>query len=153
MIVNLIDEACKYHVARVVRRGFCKHNELGNCDAQDLLDTLNEWTRYLPCPRTIHVDEEGVFNSDEFKDCCQHRSIILKNCAGEAHWQNGIVERHIGTFKRILKKMALDDLYSELDFEEIVDLVCQAKNHNGRCNGFTVAHILSWMEQKYQHTR
>ena len=137
MVINLIDEACKCHVACVVRRGFCHYNELGNCDAQDLLSALSEWTRYLPCPRTIHIDEEGVFNSDEFKEWCQNRPITLTNCAGEAHWQDGIVERHIQTLKRMIKKTVLDDHYSELDFEDIVDLACQAKNDNGRYGGYS----------------
>ncbi len=28
---------------------------------------------------------------------------------GEAHWQNGIVERHVGTFRELFNKLLLED--------------------------------------------
>ena len=105
MVLNMIDEACRYHVAKVVRRGFVKYSELGNCLPQDVIGVLTEWLRYLPAPRIIHVEEEGVCNSDELKDLLNHRSINMKNCAGEAHWQIGIVERHIQTLKNTVKRL------------------------------------------------
>ena len=67
LVANLIDEASKFHIARIVKRDFCHYSKLGNCDARELTDVINEWARYLPLPRTIHVDEEAVFNSDELK--------------------------------------------------------------------------------------
>ena len=51
MVINFIDEACKYHIAKVIRRDFCEYNELGNCEAKDLIAALDEWTRYLPTQR------------------------------------------------------------------------------------------------------
>ena len=39
-------------------------------------------------------------------------------CAGEAHWQNGIVEIHIGTFKTMLEKLILDYESSHDDVPE-----------------------------------
>ena len=137
MVLNMIDEACRYQVARVMKRGFVKYSELGNCSPKDLIEVLSEWLRYLPAPRLIHVDEEGVFNSDEFKDWLNLRSIPMKNCAGEAHWQNGIVERHIQTLKHMVKRMVLDDLYTDLDFEDILAIACSSKNHNGRYGGYS----------------
>ena len=55
--------------------------------------------------------------------------------AGEAHWQNGIVERHIGTFRELLKKLLLEDVFEGATNQSVVDQVCEAKNRNGSYNG------------------
>ena len=47
--------------------------------------------------------------------------------AGEAHWQNGIVERHIGTFREMLNKLMLEDVFEGADNQTFVDNVCEAK--------------------------
>ena len=31
--------------------------------------------------------------------------------AGDTHWQNGIVERHIGTFRELLNKLLLEAVF------------------------------------------
>ena len=43
--------------------------------------------------------------------------------AGETHWQTGIVERHIGTFRELLNKSMLDDSFEGADNQTIVDNV------------------------------
>ena len=41
LVLNLIDEASKFHVAKIVRRAKVRaHSDLGNCDAVDLIDCL-----------------------------------------------------------------------------------------------------------------
>ena len=55
------------------------------------------------------MDEEGVFQSEKFREFCGVKSIEVKMAAGEAHWQNGVVERHIGTFRSLLERILLDD--------------------------------------------
>ena len=55
--------------------------------------------------------------------------------AGEAHWQNCIVERHIGTFRELLKKLLLEDVFEGATNQNVVDQVCEAKNRNGSYNG------------------
>ena len=47
---------------------------------------------------------------------------------GEAHWQNGIVERHIGTFSEMLNKLMLEDVFEGAGNQTFVDNVCEAKN-------------------------
>ena len=54
---------------------------------------------------------------------------------GEAHWQNGIVERHIGTFRELLKKLILEDVFEGASNQSVVDQVCELKNRNGSYNG------------------
>ena len=46
---------------------------------------------------------------------------------GEAHWQNGIVERHIGTFRELLSKLFLEDTFEGATNQSIADSVTEAK--------------------------
>ena len=86
-------------------------------------------------PSCFHVDEEGCFHSEQFKDYCGIMSVEVKMAAGEAHWQNGIVERHIGTFRELPKKLLLEDVFEGATNQSVVDQICEAKNRNGSYNG------------------
>ena len=68
--------------------------------------------------------------------------------AGEAHWQNGIVERHIGTFRELLSKLLLEDMFEGADYPSVVDHVTEAKNRNGTYNGTSPS---QWMLGKSRH--
>ena len=57
--------------------------------------------------------------------------------AGEAHWQNGVVERHIGTFRTLLQKLMLDDMFEDVSNQAVVDATCEAKNQHGSYSGAT----------------
>ena len=87
------------------------YSDLGNCDAQELIEAISEWARYMARPSCFHVDEEGCFHADGVKEYCGLKSIEIKMAAGEAHWQNGIVERHIGTFRELFSKLLLEDTF------------------------------------------
>ena len=65
-------------------------------------------------------------------------------CAGEAHWQNGIVERHIETFKDMHAKLQLDDAYVDSDPQYILDRVTEGKNRHGMYGGHSPAQWFSW---------
>ena len=60
-VLNLIDEASKFHVAQVVYQDKVKtFNELGNCDADTYIEALEEWCRsvsytHLTLPTTPYV--------------------------------------------------------------------------------------------------
>ena len=86
-------------------------------------------------PSCFHVDEEGCCHSDEFKEYCGVKSIDAKMAAGEALWQNGMVERHIGTFRELLSKLMEEDTFEGATLQSIVDHACEAKNRNGSYNG------------------
>ena len=92
MILHFIDEASKYHTAKIIREGKVNgYSDLGNCDAPDLIEAIAEWTRYMQHPESFHVDEEGCFHSEQFKEYCGLKTVEIKMAAGEAHWQNGII--------------------------------------------------------------
>ena len=149
MVLHFIHEAPKYHIARIIREGNVNnYSDLGNCDAPDLIKAISEWARYMQHPSCFHVDEEGCFHSEQFKDYCGLKAIEVKMAAGEAHWQNGIVERHIGTFRELLNKLLLEDSFEGADNQTIVDSVCEAKNRNGTYNGTSPS---QWLLGRNRH--
>ena len=51
MVLHFIDEASKYHTAKIVREGKVQnYSDLGNCDASDLISAISEWARYMSNP-------------------------------------------------------------------------------------------------------
>ena len=68
--------------------------------------------------------------------------------AGEAHWQNGIVERHIGTFRELLSKLMEEDTFEGATLQSIVDHACKAKNRNGSYNDISPS---QWFLGRSQH--
>ena len=147
--MHFIDEASKYHTAKIIREGRVrKYSDLGNCDAPDLIAAIQEWARYMSHPACVHVDEEGCFHSEQFKDYCGLKSIEVNMAAGEAHWQNGVVERHIGTFRELLNKLMLEDVFEGAEDQTIVDAVCETKNQNGSYNGTSPS---QWLLGRSRH--
>ena len=45
------------------------------------------------------------------------------------------MEQHIGTFRELLKKLLLEDVFEGATNQSVVDQVCEAKNRNGSYNG------------------
>ena len=133
MIIQFVDEASKYHVLRQAR--CLNYSDLGNCDARELIAAISEWARYMSHPSCFHVDEEGCFHSDEFNEYCGVKSIEVNMAAGEEHWQNGIVERHIGTFRELFSQLLLEDTFEGATLQSVVDHACEAQNRNGSYNG------------------
>ena len=129
MVLHFIDEASNFHIATILRKGrVTNYSDLGNCDASDLVTAIAEWARYFTHPSCFNVDEEGCFHSDLFKGYCGVNSIEVKIVAGEAHWQHQIVERHIGTFRDMLSKLFLEDVFEGADAQTTVDHVCESNN-------------------------
>ena len=87
MILHFIDEASKYHTAKASGKHVVNnYPELGNCDAKGLVIAISEWARYMSHPCCVHVDEEGCFHSEQFKEYCGLNSVEVK-------WQQ---EKHTG---------------------------------------------------------
>ena len=50
-VLHFIDEASKYHKAKIIREGKVNnYSDLGNCDASDLIEAIAEWARYMSHP-------------------------------------------------------------------------------------------------------
>ena len=56
-------------------------------------------------PTRMHDDADNLFNSEQLLSYATHRDIMIRQCAGEAHWHNGVVERHIQTLTAMIQKM------------------------------------------------
>jgi len=140
LLLHMIDEASKFHVIRVVKEGEVDHdNALGNITAERLVDILKEsWFRYFQTPAVIHTDSEGVFKSNHFLQACNEKGIRVVTTAGEAHWQLGIVERHIKTANETIHKLALDAPEST-SLQDLADQACEAKNSYGYYHGYSPA--------------
>ena len=64
LVANYIDEASRFHVARVLKILQTDSEEnLGNADADDVLSAFQDWLRWMSSPKRIHVDADGVFTS------------------------------------------------------------------------------------------
>ena len=99
MILHFIDEASRYHTAKIIKEGWCSaYSELGNCQADELIDAIAEWARYMAHPVRFHVDEEGVFHSEKFREYCGVKAIEIKMAAGEAERCSGTPYGHFPHF-------------------------------------------------------
>ena len=100
--MHVVDEASRFHIAQVIRTGENLHTHvLGNCNEEELLTAYTHaWVRYFGHLRMLHVDADGVFNSEWFKKFLRHHHVLIRPCAGEAHWKTGVVERHPDSQKR-----------------------------------------------------
>ena len=108
MVLHFIDESSKYHTAKIIRQARCQtYSDLGKRAAKGLVASIPEWPCYMCNPAWFHVDGEGCFHSEQFKDYCGLKTIEVKMAAGEAHWQHGIVESHIGSFRELFSKLLL----------------------------------------------
>ena len=65
IIANIIDEASRFHVALVLKKG--ESSELGNLSAMDYIEAVRmNWLRCARGPAVIRVDSGGAFKSNEF---------------------------------------------------------------------------------------
>jgi hypothetical protein len=149
MLLHMVDEASRFHACVVLKQGFFDSDQaMGNVDAALLVSTLKEtWLRYFLTPKRIHCDSESVFRSNLFLDFCGERNIRVVQCAGEAHWQLGLVERHIKTLNDMVQRMFLEveGNIAYDDAQDVVDKACEAKNFQGRYGGFSPS---QWLQPR-----
>ena len=66
MIVNIIDETSRFHVACVLKES--ESSELGNWTAMDYIEAVRiNWFRFARAPAVIRVDSEGAFKLMSFE--------------------------------------------------------------------------------------
>ena len=131
-IVNIIDEASRFHVALVLKEG----EELGNLTAMDHIEAVRmNWFRFARAPTVIRVDSGGAFKSYEFREWCAARGIEVQMAASEAHWQIAIVETHIRLLKNQLSLM--EDEFPEASIGELVEHCVAAKERRQKFDGYS----------------
>ena len=103
--LNIVDIASTYQVVWPVKN--TTSEELGNALVQ-------AWMSWAGSPRQIIADLDSGFK-DKFLDIMSDRAVVVRCTAGQAHWQNGVAERHGGAWKAIWDKLVED--YGIFDHE------------------------------------
>lgn len=96
---------------------------------------LDHWHSHYGEPLRLHTDPEGAFRGKQLLDFFRESGIFHDVAAGEDHWQNGIVERTIGSVRRIVERLFV--LYPDVATAQLVQIACQAHNDLERVKGFS----------------
>ena len=98
---------------------------------------MDEWVMgFFGTPKhAILVDNGGEFMNAKFKSMCEKLNVKLMSTGANSPWQNGIVERHIGTCREMLSNLFLEDVFESADYQTTVGHVCESTNRLGSYNG------------------
>ena len=125
--LNIVDIASTYQV--VVPVSSTKSEELARA-------MLEGWINWAGAPKHLLVDLDSGFR-DQFLKLMDSRSIIVRCAAGQAHWQNGVCERHGATWKSIWSKLVDELTVVEEEFAEAVACTSDAKNQLRNKSGYS----------------
>ena len=126
-VLSMVDLASGYHLVK----------KLTGRTAEELANTfLEAWVSWAGSPMSVLVDQErGMLKS--FPDQMEKHGIKIRYTAGQAHWQNGHVERQNQWFRAIFEKVLEHDVTTDDEVEWALAEVCQAKNHLRRRHGYS----------------
>ena len=127
-VLSMVDLASGYHLVK----------RLDGRTADDLSKTfLESWVSWAGAPMSILVDQErGMLGS--FPDAMEKHGIKIRYTAGQAHWQNGHVERQNKWYRAIFEKVLEHDVVADGEVDWALAEVAQAKNHLRRKHGSTM---------------
>ena len=83
--LHIIDHATRFSVASVI---YTKKSDT------IITNFFNKWISVFGSPMRILSDNGGEFVNKQFLDMCDNLSIEYSTTAAEAHWSNGLVEKH-----------------------------------------------------------
>ena len=126
-VLNVVDLASTYQV--VIPLKSTKSADV----AQALLDG---WINWAGAPRHLLVDLDSAFK-DKFLALMDEKSVTVRCSAGQAHWQNGVAERHGSTWKSIWNKLVEDEVILHEEFSEAVAATSDAKNQLRNYSGYS----------------
>eukprot|EP00439_Symbiodinium_sp_Y106_P065917 s2769_g10.t1 len=125
--LSIIDHSTTFHLVA----------ELEGHSGEDFCKQFTQvWGNVFGAPGTISADLEsglqvGVSKYAEFHGC------KLRTSAGQAHWQQGIVERHGLWYQEILQRVIDEKSITSEDMYMAVQAVNSAKNELRRRHGFS----------------
>ena len=125
--LNVVDLASTYQV--VIPLTSTKADEVGQA-------LCSGWFRWAGIPKQLLVDLDSAFKGD-FLTMMDERSVMVRSAAAQAHWQNGVAERHGETWKLIWAKLVEDHLVVDTEIEEAVAAVCDSKNSLRNRSGYS----------------
>ena len=125
--LNVVDLASTYQV--VIPLPGIKSEDVSQAFASG-------WIQWAGVPKQLLVDLDSAFK-DRFLTLMDEKCIILRAAAGQAHWQNGVCERHGGAWKAVWAKFVEETLVLEEEIFEACAAVSDAKNQLRNKSGFS----------------
>jgi hypothetical protein len=123
--------------ARAIRLHTIPRNQHKNTSTEEVLQHFEEgWQQIFGLPAEIRTDPEGAFVSNELIEEMSRKGVKISPTAGEAHWQNGLVERLIQTIFSTTQRV-MSEL--KVPLVRAVALATAAHNHVETVYGFTPA--------------
>ena len=125
--ISIIDHATTFHLVRKLE---------GHSSEAFEKQFTEVWGSVFGPPGTISADLEtglqaGVASYAEFHGC------RVRSAAGQAHWQQGVIERHQLWCQEILRRVVDERSIDETDMHMAVQAVNSAKNELRRRHGFS----------------
>jgi hypothetical protein len=125
--LNIVDLASTYQVVI----------PLPGTKSEDVSQAFSSgWIQWAGIPKQVLIDLDSAFK-DKFLALMDEKCIIVRSAAGQAHWQNGVCERHGGSWKAIYAKLLEENLILEEEFTEACAAVSDAKNSLRNRSGFS----------------
>ena len=125
--LNIVDIASTYQVVVPVQS--TKSEELARA-------MLDGWISWAGAPKHLLVDLDSGFR-DQFLQLMDNRSIMVRCAAGQAHWQNGVCERHGSTWKAIWSKLVEELQVVDAELNEAIACTNDAKNQLRNKSGYS----------------
>ena len=121
--------------ARAIKIHTIPKTQHKNANTEEVLNALESgWIEIFGNPAEIRHDPEGSFVSSSMIEEMSARGIHMKPVAGEAHWQNGLVERAIQTIFATATRMMAE---LRITLPRAVALATAAHNHLEIVHGFS----------------
>ena len=121
-----------------------------NVRSEEILESLESgWEEIFGVPGELKHDAEGAFVSNEFIQRMSEKGVLLRPIAGEAHWQNGLVERCIQTISASAVRL-MSELHVTLT--SAMALATSAQNHMEKVHGFSPSQWALGRSQTWSQT-
>ena len=136
--ISILDVATGYHLVCRIR---------GRKSADLLQDFMDHWVQWAGPPLQVTCDEErGLMK--EFTDGLDMLGIRSRYTAGQAHWQNGAVERQNQWFRAIWERAVAHSQTKSGEVDYALAMTCAAKNNLRRHHGYSPAQWLFGSEPR-----
>lgn len=97
---------------------------------------MERWINWAGAPKHLLVDLDSGFK-DKFLQLVDPRAVTVRCAAGQAHWQNGVYERHGGAWKTIWNKLVTEMNILDDELAEAIACTSDAKNQLRNKSGYS----------------
>ena len=128
-MMSILDIGTGFHLAGILQ---------GHSETAIEETFCNIWSNTFGAPGTLALDLETGLQKGFGRYCEWHGSKVRRS-AGQAHWQQGAVERHGRLWKEVFALVCDDNSVTEEDLSMAVTSINQAINSLRRTSGFSPA--------------